>query len=165
MILETERMYVFPLSCNEVGLLAEDKAGLETKLGLIYSGEPLVGHLLDVTKAQYEKIKIDEENYLWHTFWLFVLKENKTIIGSACFKGLPDANSAVEIGYGTNEKYRNKGYTTEAISTLCDWVFSESNIKNVIAETEKNNIPSQRVLEKNGFKVCKETDDCLWWMI
>ena len=154
-----------PLSHDEVGLLLDDISALEVKLDLVYEGEHLAGHLLDVTKGQYEKIKINKENYLWHTFWMFVLKDEKTIVGSACFKGSPDMNGAVEIGYGTNAKHQNRGYTSEAVCSICQWALSQVGVENVIAETEKDNIPSQRVLEKCGFKIYEETDRGFWWSV
>ena len=165
MKLDSERMYIFPLSPDEVGLLAEDVSALEVRLGLTYEGESLVGHLLDVTKGQYKRIVKNKENYLWHTFWMFVLKEDKTIVGSACFKGLPDSDGTVEIGYGTNEKHQNKGYTSEAVCSICKWALTQVGVENVVAETEKDNIPSQRVLEKCGFKIYKETADGIWWRV
>lgn len=163
--LDSKRLYILALSCDEVGLLAEDIASLEARLGLVYKGASLEGHLLNVTREQYNKITSDKENYLWHTFWMFILKDSKTIIGSACFKGTPDIDGAVEIGYGTNELFQNKGYTSEAVCSLCRWALTQAGVKSVIAETEKDNIPSQKVLEKNGFDVYHQTADSLWWRI
>ena len=165
MILKSERLYILPLSGDEVGLLAEDPAALETKLTVAYRGEPLAGHLLEVTRSQHKKIQSDSENYLWHTFWMFTLKKDRIIIGSACFKGPPDVDGAVEIGYGTNALYQNKGYTSEAVHALCTWALKQPSVRHIVAETEKDNIPSQKVLEKCGFTIQKETADSLWWQI
>lgn len=165
MKLSSKRLDIIPLISSDIGFLAEDVTMLEASLDLTYKGELLEGHLLDVIKGQHQKIQSDSKNYLWHTFWLFVLKDDKAIIGSACFKGLPDIYGNVEIGYGISEDYQNKGYTTEAVSSLYKWALKQVGVKNVIAETEKDNIQSQRVLEKCGFKVYKETDKCLWWRV
>ncbi len=161
----SERLEIVPLWCDEVGFLATDKKIFEDSFAVPYDGEPLVGHLLEVTQGQYKKIFADQENYLWHTFWMIVLKTEKTIIGSADFKGPPNESGVVEIGYGTNEAYRNQGYTSEAIRSMCNWAFEQPGIKEIHAETEKENIPSHRVLQKCGFEVFNETQDCLWWKL
>lgn len=165
MKLTSQRLYIQALSGDEVGLLATDLASLQAKLGLVYKGEAIIGHLLEVTKQQENVIAADTINVLWNTFWLFVLKQENTAIGSACFKGAPDASGAVEIGYGTNALFQNKGYTSEAVGALCRWAFTQPGVKTVLAETEKSNLPSQRVLQKNGFAVYRQTADCLWWQI
>lgn len=36
--LDFKRLYILALSCDEVGLLAEDIASLEARLGLVYRG-------------------------------------------------------------------------------------------------------------------------------
>ena len=56
-------------------------------------------------------------------------KSNKAIIGGICFHGEPDENGQVEIGYGTDEEFRNKGYMTETISGLVDWTRENKTIK------------------------------------
>ncbi len=165
MKLTSQRLNILALSGDEVGLLAADLASLQAKLGLVYKGEAIIGHLLEVTKQQAKAIAADNKNVLWNTFWLFVLKEENTAIGSACFKGAPDASGAVEIGYGTNELFQNKGYTSEAVGALCRWAFTQPDVKTVLAETDKSNLASHRVLEKNGFVVSRQTADCLWWQV
>ena len=43
---------------------------------------------------------IDRADYPWITYWLMVLKENQTGMGMLGFKGIPDQDGQVEIGYG-----------------------------------------------------------------
>ena len=66
----------------------------------------------DGTKAAmqelYDKAVQHEDEYVWYTNWQIILKEENVSIGSACFKGEPDENGVVEIGYGLDEKYRGK---------------------------------------------------------
>ena len=55
------------------------------------------------------------KDFHFHTMWILIEKKEKAIIGGICFHGEPNANGEVEIGYGTDYKYRNKGYMTETI--------------------------------------------------
>ncbi len=159
----TERLRIVALTPHELQLLIENIPQLETELGVSYKGVQIVDSMLDVTKSQFFIALTDEKNYAWHTFWQFILKEENVIIGSACFKGLPDKDGNVEIGYGINEIYEHKGYTTEAVVALCEWVHEQDAKFNVIAETEKDNIQSHSILKKCGMEIYKETEDTFWW--
>ena len=72
------------------------------------------------------------------------------IIGSLSFKGISE-NGIVEIGYGINDGYENKGYTTEAVGAVVKWASEQFNVKQIEAEAEEDNYASIRVLEKCGF--------------
>lgn len=85
----------------------------------------------------------------WYAIWMIELK-NGTHIGELCFKGL-GADGMVEIGYGVSEEYEGKGYATEAVSAVVRWAIDQPGVARIEAETEAENIASQRVLEKCGF--------------
>ena len=56
------------------------------------------------------------------------------------------------IGYRLLPSERNKGYCTEAVKILMDYLFLAKRIMRIQAETNPKNIASQKVLEKAGFK-------------
>lgn len=161
--METDRLKIIPLTQQQLKLLLTDTNKLANELKVKYSGDIIKGHLKEVIQQQYNLIEKNKENYMWYTFWQIILKSENTIIGSFDFKGLPDNNGYVEIGYGINKLYENKGYMTEAINKLCEWALEQSNIKGIIAETSKDNIASQKVLTKCKMVKCKETNKSIWW--
>jgi ribosomal-protein-alanine N-acetyltransferase len=55
------------------------------------------------------------------------------------------------LGYITHPDHRGKGYTTEAVRLLIDYLFRAKNISRVQAECSPENKASVRVLEKAGF--------------
>jgi RimJ/RimL family protein N-acetyltransferase len=64
-----------------------------------------------------------------------------------------DYENLFEIGYRLKSNERRKGYTTEAAGLLVDYLFTtKSEIERIESVVDTENIPSQRVLEKNGFK-------------
>ncbi len=63
----------------------------------------------------------------------------------------PDAEGAVEVGYGVLTEYQGHGYATEAIGGLTDWALTQSGIYKVWADALPENAASVRVLQKNGF--------------
>lgn len=92
------------------------------------------------------------ERRLWFTNWRITLHDGTTI-GSLCFKGNSNFGE-VEIGYGIDEAYRNKGYATEAVLRAAKWAFVDTTVYFVMAETEADNAASQRVIQKLGFVPC-----------
>jgi RimJ/RimL family protein N-acetyltransferase len=86
--------------------------------------------------------------------WYFVLKGDKdverVVIGYGGFKGQPDENANVEVGYSIHKKYQRRGYGSEATAGLVNWAF-EQNVNSVTAETLPELVASIGVLEKNNF--------------
>lgn len=61
-------------------------------------------------------------------------------------------NRWMEIGYHLMPAERGKGYGTEAVQIITDYLFLSKPVERVQAITDTRNKPSQRVLEKAGFK-------------
>ncbi len=58
-----------------------------------------------------------------------------------------------EIGYWLGEDYWSKGIITKAISQMIDYGFKHMDIVRIFARIYGTNIPSQKVVEKCGFKL------------
>ena len=58
----------------------------------------------------------------------------------------------LEIGYFLVPSERGKGYCTEAVNIMVDYLFLSKDMIRIQACTELRNIASQKVLEKVGFK-------------
>jgi RimJ/RimL family protein N-acetyltransferase len=99
----------------------------------------------------------------FNSMWLAIEKRFLVSVGSLIFKGSPDKEGMVEIGYGANEEYRDRGYITEAVEALCSAAFETGRVNRIIAETAKDNVPSFSVLEKNNFTKFKENKDFYYW--
>lgn len=56
-----------------------------------------------------------------------------------------------EIGYYLAEPWWGKGCMTQMVGKACSYVFENSDIIRIFAEPFAYNLPSCRVLEKNGF--------------
>lgn len=162
--IETVRLTLIPLAARQLTLWLDDMTALEEELNCRYRAEPLEGPFLAIVKGQLPIVLRDEGHYLYHTFWLLVRKTDRVVVGSAAFKDVPNADGAVEIGYGLGKAFERRGYMTEAVRAMCRWGLSQPDVKYVIAETERGNLVSQRVLERCSFVLYKE-DDTLWWRI
>jgi ribosomal-protein-alanine N-acetyltransferase len=63
-----------------------------------------------------------------------------------------DYANLYEIGYRIKPSERRKGYTTEAARLLVGYLFKRKNVERIESVTDTENLPSQRVLKKNGFR-------------
>lgn len=137
-VLETERLYIRPLSELEMKALADENKEKDPEMCEAYS------EMLELSKS-------NPDSYLWYTAWGLFSKDGNDLIGDACFKGPPQKDKAPEIGYGITPRLWGKGLAFEGVFALCDWAFKESGVNEIEAETAPDNIASKRVLLKLGF--------------
>jgi RimJ/RimL family protein N-acetyltransferase len=82
--------------------------------------------------------------------FFFIEKKDGTKVGTIAH--FPAANKlGAEIGYILTPNERGKGYCTEAVKMMVDYLFLSRNIVRIQALTDVKNVGSQRVLEKAGF--------------
>jgi RimJ/RimL family protein N-acetyltransferase len=79
------------------------------------------------------------------------------VVGGVGFHGPPEAGE-VEIGYGIVPTRQGRGYATEAVITLVSLALTMPEVAAVVASTDADNVASQRVLEKAGFKLVDRSD-------
>lgn len=164
MQLETERLYLIPLTAKQIALWVNDISALEKELNCSYQAEPMQDIFLEIVRGQMEETLADETNYLYHSFWLLIRKSDRVVIGSADFKDVPNANGEVEIGYGLGKEFEHNGYMTEAVKAMCDWALKQDGIVHVIAETDIDSPGSQNILKRCGFSLYRQADTC-WWRL
>ena len=104
------------------------------------------------------------EHRLYGNEWvdLIVEKKDGTKIGEVVhFISAPNFGW-VEIGYAIIPEERHKGYGTEAVQILTDYLFLSRDIERIQATIDENNLASKRVLEKNGFEEEGKLRKALW---
>jgi RimJ/RimL family protein N-acetyltransferase len=85
---------------------------------------------------------------------LIVLDDDRgrRVVGSVGFHGPPDDEGRVEVGYRVEPEYRRKGVATEAVRALFDWANLEHGVTRFRAATAPDNLASQAVLARFGFR-------------
>ena len=107
--------------------------------------------LLDLINSSFlPNVNDPSKKYMFHTLWLMIDKKSRAIVGSFCFHDEPE-NGTVEIGYGVNEEFRNRGFMTETLVCLIKWMPNQMEVTSVIVETDNDNQASIKTLEKSGF--------------
>ncbi|MGE7689461.1 GNAT family N-acetyltransferase [Lysinibacillus sp. NPDC097214] len=161
--LSTKRLRIIPLNAKYLELLINEEKTLEIELSVSGNKVFLDEELRQALKFRLSKVLEDEENYIWYTNWVIVSKEQNCIVGGIMLKGLPNEQGEVVIGYYTFPQYQGKGYMTETVRMLKDWLLRQSNVKYVIADTDKNNIASHKVLQKAGATLYSESEELYFW--
>jgi len=100
---------------------------------------PLVQHSKVELEQWYDQLSAEGKLF-------FVEKKDGTKVGE--IHHLKD----MEIGYGLIPSERRKGYCTEAVTIMVDYLFLSKDIVRIYALTNVGNLASQKVLEKAGFK-------------
>ena len=147
-------------------LCRDDPQRLGRDLGLSLPddllGEP-VPRAIGMKLAKIETVP--EDHHPWYTYWLLIVNRLACGAGLVGFKGEPDTQGAVEIGYGIVSAFRNQGHATEAVQALVAWAFQDPACRTIWADVSKDNVASNKVLAKAGMEMFKETDEVHCWRI
>ena len=165
--LETERLHLLALTADQLALALEAPERLEQELGVPLSREQFSEPVPRAIGMKLSKMsEANEDVHPWTTYWLIVIAADPYGAGMAGFKGEPDEEGAVEIGYGIDVAYRRQGYMTEAVQALIAWAFADPACRAVTAQgVLRSNTGSQRVLLNAGLHVYNEDVDTQDWRI
>jgi ribosomal-protein-alanine N-acetyltransferase len=106
-------------------------------------------HDKDVIEWVLRSLKFLVPGKPWNMYYM-VLGAPRTVIGTCGFKGPPDLNGCVEVGYSVVPEFRGSGLATEALKKLISTAF-DAGASEVAAETYPSLTPSLRVMEKCGM--------------
>jgi len=95
----------------------------------------------------------------WTFGFAVLLPAVAQVIGSAGFKGPPDAEGMVEVAYAIVPVWQGKGCATEAARELVAFALNDSRVRLIRAHTLPENNASTQVLTKNGFTKLGEVVD------
>ena len=163
LILETDRLILRQMLLSDAEALFEMDSN--PKVHQYLWNKPLT----DISE-KYSNIKFVREQYIQNNIGRFVviLKETNELIGWAGLKYNTEmVNNKVgfyDIGYRLNEKFWGKGYASEASFAWLDYGFDVMKIKIMEAAAHKENIASNRILQKIGLKMTEQyMEDGVSW--
>lgn len=165
-MIETKRLILRPLTYEQLLKYSNLDGSLEEELNLEKSPRSISPELREALDYGIIQNVADEtQNYLFSTLWTIILKASNQMVGDVCFKGEPNIDGEIEISYGTHFEFRRKGYMTEAVGEMLKWAKKQPDVRKLLANTEKSNLSSQRVLRNNGFLQIVEADGIIYWEI
>ena len=112
----------------------------------------------DVSPEWLARLQASVDADPWRHGFLVVEREHQAAIGTAGFKGPPDADGMVEIAYGIVPSFEGRGYATEAAMALVRFARDTTAVRLIRAHTLPEANASTRVLTKCGFR---HTDDVI----
>ncbi len=148
-ILETNRLKLIPFSLDLKQAAIHDKFKLGEIVGVKVPEHWPGPDLIEALPFLVEHIKNDPAGAVWDG--IIIHKADEVIIGDMGYKGEPNEEGAVEIGYSIIPEYRNQGHATEMAHRLITWAFQEQGVKMITAECLNDNIGSMKVLAKVGM--------------
>lgn len=159
----TDRLILIPCSLDIAKALIFQRGRLSIRAPIEIPPEWPTPDLKGSLPLYIENLEKDPTELGWG-IWIMIEYFDKKIIGDIGFRGKPDENNCVEIGYSVVNDYRKQGYGFEAVQTLVDWAFTKG-AKTVYSECHKGNAASIRILEKVGMCCIKKEDHFLTWNI
>ena len=146
----TERLIIRDLNINDLENHHE-----------ILSDNKVMYYLQDIKTNSIEESKenllqaINDINSKDRRFYFFLIenKNTKEFIGEIGYTVTNDTiyGKLVHLGYFIKEKYWNNGFTTEALKRVIEFAFEENNVYRISTGCVKENISSEKVMQKNGF--------------
>jgi len=156
--LDTKRLLLLPLDRSDIIELLK---GSRSKLkGYDLHPEWPDEGLMDALPVAANDLLDDSESLIWHP-WVMVKKEKWTIVGDAGFKGAPDPEGVVRIGYSVVPSERRKGFAREALIALLSLASRIEDVVRVQAQVSPGNTASVRVLRGLGFEHTGRSGDVL----
>lgn len=165
-MIETDRLILKPLTYNQLLKYLKLDNSLETELNLNKYSRTISAELKEALEQTIlPKVSDKTKNYLFSTLWTAISKSKNIMIGDLCIVGEPNENGEIEIGYGTYREFQGKGFMTEIVGGIIKWANSQQKVVAIVASTEKINIASSKVLEKNNFFIISETEVLINWKL
>lgn len=128
-------------------------AGQPPAPGLVLPGPGLApGEVLTMLCGIAEALRSDIDPNAW------IVLDGDRIVALCSVTSLVEPGVPM-IGYGTAPGQERRGAATAAVAGVLASARANDGVRAVGAETGVDNLPSQRVLERNGFRVVGERVD------
>lgn len=143
----TKRLELRPIDINDRNSIFEYRSDYETNK---YQGW-IPENLDDVDKFIEKISSIANQSGSWFQF-VIIEKGKKKIIGDIGILFLNVDNQQVEIGCTLHRDYQSKGYATEALKRVIDYLFDDLNKHRITASIDPENSNSIKLMERLGFR-------------
>lgn len=157
--LETERLIVRPYEEKD---LPEYHKLFSDKQNMYFLDDIITNTVEESLESLRDAVKLNETGRVRR--FCIALKENDKLIGGCGYdiKCETPAGKIVHMGWFIMPEYQNKGYVTEAAKKVLEFAFLHDNCVRVETGCYKDNIPTQKVMIKAGFRKEAEKIKAQW---
>ena len=161
-----QRLIIRPLTYDQLLKYTKSDHSLEAELNINKTSRTISAELKEAFEQTILPNVADKsKDFLYNTLWTIISKNENKMVGDICIVGEPNADGEIEIGYGTYTEFQRQGFMTEAVGGMISWAKSQSKILSIIASTEKENVASFSILQKNNFLKVGETKILYHWKL
>jgi len=148
MIFNTDRLFLRPVNIEDKPSIYKYRSDPETNR---YQSSAI--HTMDDMDDFFQKIS-SEINIPGTWFqYAIIQKDSNLLIGDIGVHFLETSdNRQVEIGYTLDKNFRGKGYASEAVIKIVNYLFSHLNKHRIIASIDPANTDSIKLIERLGFR-------------
>ncbi len=154
---QTERLRLLPATLELSRAEIDDRAAFARLLG---ADVPANWPPESAADALDFFLHLLEDNPAWEGWlaWYVLLGDAATrrwtLVGGVGFKGAPDEEGRVEMGYSVLPQFQGRGIATEMARGVVAWAASTGRVREVLAQTTDDNVGSLAVLRRLGFTAC-----------
>ena len=160
----TERLVLIPYTREIATEILGGRYQLLYDLGIsLGTGWPDAAELETVPKILKNLERVNEPSGF--ESWMIIVRPEMKIIGSTGFKGVPNEEGSIDIGYGIISQEQKKGYAIEAVTALANWALAKNEVNNITARCLLTNSSSARLLEKMKFIEISRDDEMIYWKL
>ena len=160
--IETARLRLLPCTVAAAQAATADRAALEALVGARVPEDWPAEDLRDFLPV-YARIVDERAARRGWGIWLVLATAERSLAGDIGFKGPPDEQHTVELGYSILPAFQGRGYATEAARALIAWAFAQPRVRRIVANCLADNAASIRVLEKAGMRRTGRDREGLTW--
>ena len=143
-IIEDDRLFIRPITAAD----SEEYMRIQqenSEISNAYNGESFRNSFWEKTLGSEEDINM-----------MIYLKDNNQHIGNCSFQNVN--TSTIEIGIDIDRTWQNQGLGTNTLRLLTAYLKEHASDRLCRVKTKSNNLPCQRIIEKNGgVKIGEET--------
>ncbi len=147
-IIETKRLLMRPFRLKDLNDILEYRGDPEVARFQLWEPYSADNTRFFIRKYQYAQFGAPGR---WTGLGI-QLKSTSKLIGDVALKISQDIYPQAEIGYNVNQQFQRKGFGSEGVKAVLDWVFTNTSIHRVTAVCDSDNKASAALLEKLGFR-------------
>lgn len=143
----TDRLYIRPLLLEDEAAVFKYRSDSETNKYQSWIPKEIEDVEVFIEKLS-DKINVPET---WFQFVIFE-RETDVLIGDIGIHFMDSLNKQVEVGCTLNKEYHGKGYATESLRTIINYLINTLDKHRVIASIDPGNSDSIKLFERLGFR-------------
>jgi len=147
-IIETERLVLRPFKADDAQQMFDNwSSDDEVTKYMNWATQQSI----DETITTLEKWSVRYEQDSFYN-WAIEIKEDRKHIGFISVVYCDETIEKVELGFGIGKRWWHKGFMSETVNAVIDYLFNEVKVQRIQAGHDTNNPNSGKVMQKCGMK-------------